>query len=269
MQVINVNNVSVVDGNNIILRDISFDVDMGTFVSIIGKNGSGKSTLIKLLAGFLRYSGYIDINGYFLDDIGIRDIRKVASVVFDNMNEELLGNTVWECLAMNLINLGKSENYIKNRLGEVCSLFGIDKDLLNKKMILLDNSLRQKILIASAIMSRPSILFLDDCLSLLSGRDKHQVIGILKKLCIKDKMTVLMVTNNVEDVLESNEVIVLDNGEIMFKGNVKNIFRDIKKISKYNFDLPLIVELSIKLIDEGIINNIYLDDKKLVGALWK
>lgn len=269
MQVINVNNVTVVNDNNIIIRNISFNVEMGSFVSIIGKNGSGKSSLIKLMAGFLKYNGYININGYYLDDIGMKDIRRITSVVFDNIDEEILENTVKDNLVMSLVNMGKSNAYVNKRLIEICSLLDIDKSILNKKMVLLDNGLRQKVLIASAIMSKPSILFLDDCLSFLSKKDKNKVLNILKKLCLDDKMTVLMATNDMEDVLKTKDVIVMDNGEILVQGHVKNVLKDVNKIKKFNLDLPFIVSLSMKFIDEGIIDNIYLDERKLVGALWK
>ena len=269
MQVINVNDVTVVNENNIRIRNISFSIEMGSFVSIIGKNGSGKSSLIKLMSGILNYNGYININGYYLDDVGIKDIRRITSVVFDNMDEEILENIVRDNLVMSLVNMGKSDTYINKRLIEICSLFDFDRSILNKKMILLDNDLRQKVLIASAVISKPSILFLDDCLSLLSKKDKNNVLGILKKLCLNEKMTILMTTNDMEDVLKTDEVIVMDNGEIVIQGRVKNVFKDVNKIKKYNIDLPFVASLSMKLIDKGIIDNIYLDEKKLVGALWK
>ncbi len=259
----------VVKNSNIILNDISFDIEMGSFVSVIGDNGSGKSTLIKVLSGLLKYSGYININGYYLDDSGINDIRKGISVVFDNIDEEILGNTVWDNLVMSLIHLGKSDKYIKKRIGEVCSLFGIDKDLLNKKIILLDEGLRQKIRIASAIMSKPSILLLDDCLCMLSNKDKKIVVKVLKKMCKNENMTVIMATHDIEDVLNTDRVMIMDNGKITVDGPVKSIFNDKEKIKKYNFDLPFVVELSLKLIDKGIIDNVYLDERKLVDILWK
>ena len=169
MQVINVDDVTVVNNDRIVLDKISFDVDMGSFVSIIGNNGSGKTSLIKTLSGFMRYSGYISINGYYLDDVGINDIRKVISVVLDSIDEGVLDVTVYDNLVMSLIHMGKSDKYIKKRLDEVCNLFDIDNKIFDKKMLLLDNELKQIVLLASAIMSEPSILLLDNFVDYLSN----------------------------------------------------------------------------------------------------
>ena len=269
MRVINVDDVTVVKNGNIILDNISFDIEMGSFVSLIGNNGSGKSSLIKVMAGLCNYNGYININGYYLDDIQVNDIRKIMSVVFDDIDEEILGNTVWDNLVMSLIHLGKSDKYIKRRIGEVCSLFDIDKGLLNKKMILLDSEDKNKVLIASAVMSKPSILLLDDCLSMFSYKNKKKIMNILNRLCKEDKMTIIMATNDLDLIFNTSKVMILLNGRLVANGPVKNVFKNKKDIKKYSCSLPFIVDLSMKLIDKGIINNIYLDERKLVDALWK
>ena len=269
MRVINVDDVTVVKNSCILLDNISFDIEMGSFVSLIGDNGSGKSSLIKVMTGFLKYNGYININGYYLDDNGINDIRKVISVVFDNMDEEVLGNSVWDNLVMSLIHMGKSDKYINDSVKEVCNLFDINVDVLNKKMVLLDDDLKQRVVIASAVISKPSILFLDNCFSLLSSKSKKKIMKILNKLCKVNKMTVIMATNDLDFVLDTDRVIILSSGKIIADGSVKNVFKDKNLIEKHNFSLPFVVELSFLLMKKGVIDNIYFNERKLVDALWK
>ncbi len=272
MQVINVDDVTVVNNDRIVLDKISFDVDMGSFVSIIGNNGSGKTSLIKTLSGFMRYSGYISINGYYLDDVGINDIRKVISVVLDSIDEGVLDVTVYDNLVMSLIHMGKSDKYIKKRLDEVCNLFDIDNIIFDKKMLLLDNELKQIVLLASAIMSEPSILLLDNCLAKLSDKNKKKIVKLLKKMCKDYNMTILMTTLDTDILFETDRVIFLDNGVIVADDSVKSLFKSRKKIeelSKNSVSLPFMVDLSMKLINKGAINDIYLDERKLVDALWK
>ena len=269
MRVINVDDVTVVKNSSIILNNISFNTEMGSFVSIVGNNGTGKSTLIRTLVGLEKYNGYININGYYLDKIGIYDIRKGVSVVFDDMYQELLGNTVWDNLVINLVHLGKSDDYINKRVKEICNIFDIDDGILNKKMVLLNNGLRQKILIASAVMSKPSILFLDDCLHQLDVKDKEMIISILNKLRKDNKMTIIMTTNDIEDILYSDNVMVLNNGEIIINSTIKNLYKYIDKLEQCVLKLPFIMDLSYRLMDRGLIDNVYVDKRKLVDVLWK
>ena len=269
MRVINVDDVTVVKNSSIILNNISFDVEMGSFVSIIGNNGSGKSTLIRTLVGLEKYNGYININGYYLDKEGIYDIRKGVSVIFDDMYQKLLGNTVWDNLVTSLVHLGKNDDYINKQVADICNIFNIDDGILNKKMVLLDNGLRQKILVAAAIISKPSILLLDDCLHQLNVKDKEMVINILNKYRKDNKMTIIMTTNDMEDILYSNNVIGLDKGKIIFNSTVKNLYKYKSKIEECGLSLPFIMDLSYRLMDKDIIDNIYVDKRKLVDVLWK
>lgn len=269
MQVVSLDNVTVVKNNEVILDRISFEVEMGSFVYVIGNNASGKSTLIKTIGGLLKYSGYININGYYLDDVGVNSIRENVSTVLSDIDEEILGNTVWDNLVMPLIFLNKSESYIKKRVADICSLLKINKRILNKKMVLVDDSLRKKILIASAIISKPSILLLDDVLNKMSFDDKQLVLTALNKIRNEENMTIIMATNNVEDIFSGDYVIVLNQGKMVMNDKIKGVFSNINKLKECGFNLPFVVELSLFLLDKGLIDNIYVDERKLVDALWK
>ena len=269
MRVINVDDVTVVKNSNVILNNISFDVEMGSFISIVGNNGSGKSTLIRSLLGLENYNGYININGYYLDEVGIYDIRKGVSAVLDDKYQKFLGNTVKDTLIINLVHLGKSDKYINNQIDDICDLFNIDKSILNKKMALLNNRMRQKILIAAAIISKPSILLLDNCLHRLNDIDKKMIMKILNKLRKEDKMTIIMTTNDMEDILFGDNVIVMDKGRIIVNSTIKNLYKYKDKIEDCGIRLPFVIDLSCRLLDNGLINNVYVDKRKLVDELWK
>ena len=268
MKVINVDDLIVVREGNIILSNISFDIKMGSFVSIVGANGSGKSTLIKTLAGLIDYSGYISINGFYLED-DISKIYKSVSYVFDGVDSLILGNTVYENLLIELSHLNLSDKEVDERINNICEMFDIDKSILGKNMVLLNNDLKQKIKIAAAIISEPSILILDDCLHQLSVKDRNIVIKMLNKLKKEKNITIVMVTHNMEDTLNSDRIIVMDKGKIVMDGSVREVFLDKDKIVDYGLNLPFIVDLSLELIKNKKINHIYFNQRKLVDELWK
>ena len=268
MKVIAVDDLIVIRDKNIILNNISFDIEMGSFVSIIGANGSGKSTLVKTLAGLVDYSGYISINGFYLDN-DINNIYNSVSYVFGEYDNMILGNTVYDNLLMGLNHLKLSNKEIDAKIDKICKMFDLEKDILDKNMGFLNNDLRQKIMIASALISEPSILILDDCLHQLSVKDRNKIIRLLNKLKEERNMTILMVTHNMEDIFTSDRVMVVDKGKIVMDGSVKEIFLDKEKIKNYGLDIPFVVDLSLQLIKNNKINNIYFNQRKLVDELWK
>ena len=171
-KIINLDDVTKVINGSIILDKLSFSIEKGTFVSIVGGNGSGKSTLVKILAGLYSYNGYININGYRLDDDNINLIRKNVSVILSEMDDNITMDTVYDVLIMVLVELGKSDVYIRKRVNDICNVFGI-RNILYRDMRLISNSERQKVMIAASIMEVPDILILDDYMHQLNVKDKE------------------------------------------------------------------------------------------------
>lgn len=259
--------IKVVDGK-IILDKLSFSVEKGTFVSVVGGNGAGKSTLVKTLAGVSSYDGYININGYRLDDDNINLIRRNVSVVFSEMDDDIIEDTVYDNLVMELIHLGKSKKYIRKKIDDICSAFGI-KDILYRDMRLISNSERQKVMIAASVIETPDILILDDYMHQLTIKDKELVLSYLNKLKKDKGLTIVMVTHDMEDVMYTDRVLVLDRGKLVMDGTVSKVFKRKEELIKYGVNVPFIIDFSLGLIDNGVLKHVYLDKRKLVDAVWK
>lgn len=268
IRVINFDNVNCCCGNKILLRNLNFSVEKGSFVSIVGETGSGKSTLVKVMAGLLPYNGYININGYCLDSDNIYNIRKNVRVVFGDMDSYFVGNTVYEELDVGLENMGTAREKIKKDIDKVVKEFGLES-IVSKEIVSLTNSEKQMVSLASALVCNPSILIMDDCLNKLSSLELKRVLDIICDYRKKKKLTVIMVTHNMESVLCGNRVIVLNDGKVVMDGSTVSVLKQRDKLVKFGVGSTFCADMSIKLLNKGVINHIYLDMEKLVDRLWK
>lgn len=268
IRIINFDGVSYSKEGKVILDNLNFSIEKGSFVSIIGGNGSGKSSLVGVLAGINKYSGYINVDGYFLSDDYIHEIRKKVSVVLDDVSNMMIGATVCDEISLKLNNLGMDEFEIGKRVLEFARLFKIE-DILNKGIDSITNSERQKINVVVALINYPDVVVLDDCLHQLSVSDKKIVFEVLNRYKKEKKMTVIMVTHDMEDVIGSDRVIVLNCGKVVMDGSVIRVFKKRDKLFSLGIRVPFVIDLSLRLMDKGIVNHVYLDMRKLVDGIWK
>ena len=254
--------------DNLILNNLNLEIDKGSFVSIIGPSGSGKSTLIKILTGlYLNYDGYINIDGYNLSEFYLKEIRRKIGVVFDNPDNHFVSETVIDDLAFSLENLQYSSDDITNSIKEIAKIFKIE-DILYSEPRNLTNSEKQKVAIAGSLIFNPKILILDESLHQLTPSDKKDILGILKKYQKERNLTIIMITHNLENTLYSNRIVVLENGSIYLDGTLEEVYSHRQKLSKLKLNLPFMIKLSYRLIEEGIIDKIYTDGMKLMEDLW-
>lgn len=266
--VINVSNLNVRIGDRVAIRNMTFDISSNSFVSVVGPNGCGKSTLVKVLAGIVKYDGYININGYVLDKKNINEIRYDMGIVLDDINTQFMGDTVFDDLVFNMENLRYSKEEIEKRVNYISNLFGLI-DILDMEVSDLTNSQRQKLAIAACLTTSPGILLLDDCFHQLTVNDKREVFTILNKYKKENKVVIVMATHNMDDVLYSDRVIVMNDGLIVEDGSVISILKKRKLMNKNGLKMPFVIDLSLRLMEEGVIDHIYLDIRKLVREIWK
>ena len=266
--IINFDGVSFVIDGKVLLDNLSFDIKKGEFVSIIGGNGSGKTTFVNVLAGLTNYTGYIDINGYYLTEENINQIRRSISFVFDDINNVNVTECVSDEISVGLNNLGIDEFSISKRVVDIAKEFRI-YNILNNDFSSISNSNKVKVFLAASLISNPDILVIDDCLHQLSVRDKELVFNILKRYNKEKKLTIIMVTHNMNDVLLSDRVIVFNKGKVVSSGTPQSVFKEKDKLNKCGLEVPFMIEFSLKLMDKDIIKHVYLDMGKLVDAIWK
>lgn len=249
-----------------LFRNFNLEIKEGSFTTIIGKNGSGKSTLAKILIGLYKADGYISIDGYLLNDFYLKKIRRVFSVCFNDADSHFIGETVRDDLAFTLENLEYSNKEMIKSIEVIAKKFKFES-ILDKSPEELTNSEKEKVMIASSIIHKPKIILLDESIYKLTPSDKKLVFKLLKEYQKEYKLTVILITHDLEDTLYSDNIIVLDKGKIVMKGTKEEIYKD-ETLEKLGFNLPFIVKLSHNLMLYDLLDRVYFDSGEVMNKLW-
>lgn len=236
---ITVKNLSFSYPNNQIFNNLSFDVSTCKWTTIIGLSGCGKSTFIRLINNDFKYDGEILFDGNII-------------IIDDNFNYENI-------LVSKLI----KKYYSKNIYNKIINEYDL-KNIISKKVSDLNEQDKIKLLFCLKLSSKGDIVIIDNLLNKLNCHNKDIIVKILNKL----KINVINMTNNIEDTLLGENIIIMDKGKIMLNDKKENIFMKYDDIKKIGLDLPFIVDLSIKLKYYGLVNKIYFSMEELIGAIW-
>lgn len=219
MSIIEIKNVPF--PNNNFNKEISISIERGSYTTIIGKNGSGKSTLLKLITGLIEYDkGEIIVSDIVMNHKNkesIYSIRKLMGVLFQNPEYQLIGRTVEQNIAFGLENINKSNEDMNTLIGEYSKKFDIDA-ILKKSTLNLSGGEQQKVALVSAIITNPSIIILDEFTSMLDNKSKANITRILNELKDLESITIISITHDIDEILNSDNVILLDNKELIFQG---------------------------------------------------
>lgn len=236
---ITVKNLSFLYPNNQIFNNLSFDVSTCKWTTIIGLSGCGKSTFIRLINNAFKYDGEILFGGNII-------------IIDGNFNYENI-------LVSKLI----KKYYSKNIYNKIINEYDL-KNITSKKVSDLNEQDKIKLLFCLKLSSKGDIVIIDNLLNKLNCHNKDIIVKILNKLKIK----VINMTNNMEDTLLGENIIIMDKGKIVLNDKKENIFMKYDDIKKIGLDLPFIVDLSIKLKYYGLVNKIYFSMEELIGAIW-
>ena len=239
-----------------VLSDINIEIKDNDFITIIGKNGSGKSTFSKLLSGLVKFkNGEIKIDNLDLSNKKQElDIRKNIAIVFQNPENQIIFDKVYDDIAFGLKNLGFSTNEIETRIDEALKLVNM-LDFKNSYTTELSLGQKQRISIASSLAIKPKVLILDEPTSMLDPSSKKQVYEILKTLK-ESGITIIYITNFIDEILLGNRTIIFENGKIINDFEKKDLLSNLDSLK--DFDFPGIVSLISMLHSFGI--NIELKD---------
>lgn len=260
--IIKVNNMSYKCNDEYLFKDFNLEIEKSSFVSIVGPNGSGKTLFTKILVGLCNADGYVTVDGYLLNDFFLKKIRRTISLC---NSITFIGETVKDDLVYSLENLEYSIKEMNSTVDAISKRFKIES-LLEEDPNTLSVSEKAKVAIASSVIHNPKVLILDEIIAKLNPTDKKLVFKVLKEYQ-KDGITIILITNDLNDTLLSNRIIVLNKGKIIRDGSKEEIYKD-DFLERIGMELPFIVKLSHNLRLYNLIDHVYFNDKELMEQLW-
>lgn len=234
------------------VNDVSFKVEAGHYVSIIGHNGSGKSTLAKLLIGLIgAQSGVIQIDDLVLNEETVYEFREKIAIVFQNPDNQFIGSTVRDDIAFGLENRCVDPKQMDGIIENYAERVGMS-DYLNHEPTKLSGGQKQRVAIAGALAMHPEVLILDEATSMLDPRGRQEVNDLVRELHQKHKMTILSITHDIEEVAMSDSVLVMHQGRIAMYGTPEAILKRYDELVALSLDVPFALKVQLALQDKGI-----------------
>ena len=251
------------------VKDITFHVKRGEWLSIVGHNGSGKSTTVRLIDGLLEAeSGEIVIDGQRLTEENVWNIRRQIGMVFQNPDNQFVGATVEDDVAFGLENQGLSRQKMKKRVEEALALVGM-LDFKKREPARLSGGQKQRVAIAGVVALRPAILILDEATSMLDPEGRRELIETVKGIRKDYDMTVISITHDLEEVAMSDRVLVMKKGEIESTSSPRELFSR-NDLDQIGLDDPFANQLKYSLSQNGYdLPENYLTESELEDKLWE
>ncbi|MDE7079628.1 MAG: energy-coupling factor transporter ATPase [Clostridia bacterium] len=251
------------------LKDLSLQIEEGTFVALVGHNGSGKSTLAKLLNGLLLpTSGDVRIFGNStLDPDKIYDIRKSVGMVFQNPDNQMIASIVEDDIAFGPENLGIERQEIERRVEWALSKVGMSQ-YRKQTPFKMSGGQKQRLAIAGVLAIMPKILVLDESTAMLDPKGRSEVLKVAHELNKQEGITVIHITHFMEEALNADRLIVLDSGRIAFDDTPEEVFKHYEELKAIKLAVPWETQLAISLKKVGIdIGEGTVKDEELIDNL--
>ena len=256
------------DQDHPIIDDISFSIEKGSFVCLLGHNGSGKSTLAKLIVGLLeKKSGQIFFDGEEMDKKTIKKLQVKTALVFQNPDNQFIGATVEDDIAFGLEN----RQFPHDKMQEEIELFADSVnmlDYLKKEPINLSGGQKQRVALAGALILRPEILILDEATSMLDPKGKSTVRKVIDRIHKENpELTIISITHDIDETLLADQVFILSKGKLVCSGAPHEILRDRETLLSLKLEQPFIYRFERKLAKMGI-NSQAENLEQLAEDIW-
>ena len=241
----------------IALDGISFTVEDGSFVGIIGHTGSGKSTLVQHLNGILRPTRgkiYVDGEDITQKNVSLTDIRKKVGLVFQYPEYQLFEETVAKDVAFGPKNLGLPEQQIDMRVRNAIELVGLDyEEIKDVSPFELSGGQKRRVAIAGVIAMQPGVLILDEPTAGLDPKSHDDILKMIDEMRASQQMTTILVSHNMDDVAKmADKVLVIEEGRLAMEGTPQEVFSKGEELTALGLDLPAVTHILLKLKENGI-----------------
>ena len=260
-----------VEGVTKAVNDVSLDIKQGDFIAILGHNGSGKSTLAKHMNAILNPTeGTIWVDGMDTnEEENVWNIRQTAGMVFQNPDNQIIGQVVEEDVGFGPENMGVPTKEIWERVEESLKAVGMyqfRKHSPNK----LSGGQKQRVSIAGVLAMHPKCIVLDEPTAMLDPSGRKEVIRAVRGLNQVEGVTVVLITHYMEEIIHADRVFVMDQGKIAMEGTPREIFSQVEKLKSLRLDVPQVTLLAYELKKAGIpLPDGILDTEELVRELCR
>ena len=233
--------------------EVNLDIQQGDFIAILGHNGSGKSTLAKHMNVILYPTeGSVWVDGKNTEDESqLWNIRQSAGMVFQNPDNQIIGQVVEEDVGFGPENMGVPTAQIWERVEESLKAVGMykyRKHSPNK----LSGGQKQRVSIAGVLAMHPKCIILDEPTAMLDPKGRKEVLRAVRALNDVEGITVILITHYMEEIIHADKVFVMNQGKIEMEGTPREIFSQVEKLKELHLDVPQVTLLAYELKKQGI-----------------
>jgi energy-coupling factor transport system ATP-binding protein len=237
------------------LKDVSFSIEKGEFIGLIGHTGSGKSTLIQHMNGLVKATGgQIYYNGKDIYDPAykLRELRSKVGLVFQYPEHQLFETTVFKDVMFGPTNLGLDKLTCELRSYEALKMVGIGEDLLDASPFELSGGQKRRVAIAGVLAMQPEVLILDEPTAGLDPKGRDDILEQIKKLHEESGMTIILVTHSMEDVANyADRLFVMNKGQLVMQHSTKEVFARYKELEQMHLAAPQVTYVMNALKEKG------------------
>ncbi len=240
------------DGEQDVLKDVSFQIEQGSYTTIVGHNGSGKSTIAKLLIGLMEAkAGKIRVDGMELNEKTVYDIRDKIGIVFKHPDNQFIGATVADDIAFGLENHQVAQEKMQQIIEDYARRVNMSK-YLNSEPTKLSGGQKQRVAIASVLAIAPEILIFDESTSMLDPQGKAEINALIQKIHKESHLTIVSITHDIEEMAHSDHVIVMNDGRVVMDGTPQMILKRENELVNMQLDIPFALKFVHAMKKEGV-----------------
>lgn len=242
-----------VESINKAIDGVNLEVEKGDFIAVLGANGSGKSTLAKHINAILYPTeGGVWVNGLnTAEEKNLWEVRQTAGMVFQNPDNQIIATVVEEDVGFGPENLGVPTEEIWERVENSLKAVGM-LDFRSMSPNKLSGGQKQRVAIAGIMAMKPQCIVLDEPTAMLDPNGRKEVISTVRELNKKEKVTVILITHHMDEVIYADKVFVMERGRVVMEGKPREIFSRVEEIKRYRLDVPQVTELAYELKQSGL-----------------